>query len=106
MNKADLVAVTAAKTGKTKKDVDSILTARVEEISGAVADGEKVTLVGFGSFESRTRKARTGRNPATGEKMEIPETRVPLLGAGKQFKDLVCAITPGGIRHRLDRCNP
>jgi DNA-binding protein HU-beta len=55
----------------------------------AVSDGDKVTLVGFGSFESRERKAREGRNPKTGDKMEIPATRVPAFSAGKLFKDRV-----------------
>jgi len=65
------------------------LSAALEAIMEAVSDGDKVTLVGFGSFESRERKAREGRNPKTGDKMEIPATRVPAFSAGKLFKDRV-----------------
>lgn len=89
MNKGDLVDKVAAKASVTKKEADAVLTATVEAIMEAVSSGEKVTLVGFGSFEARDRKAREGRNPKTGDKMEIPATRVPAFSAGKLFKDKV-----------------
>lgn len=89
MNKGELVDKVADKTEVTKKQVDAVITATVEAIMEAVSEGEKVTLVGFGSFEPRERKAREGRNPKTGEKMEIKATRVPAFSAGKLFKDKV-----------------
>jgi DNA-binding protein HU-beta len=73
----------------TKKQADAVLTAAIETIIDAVSEGDKVTLVGFGSFEARERQAREGRNPKTGDKMEIPATRVPAFSAGKLFKDRV-----------------
>ena len=89
MNKGELVDKVAEKASVTKKQADAVLTAALEAIMEAVSDGEKVTLVGFGSFESRERKAREGRNPKTGDKMEIPATKVPAFSAGKLFKDKV-----------------
>lgn len=89
MNKGELVEAIAAKAETSKKEADAILTATVEVIMEAVANGEKVTLVGFGTFEPRTRAAREGRNPQTGKSIQIPETTVPAFSAGKQFKELV-----------------
>ncbi|NEQ78465.1 MAG: HU family DNA-binding protein [Okeania sp. SIO2D1] len=89
MNKGELVDEIAKKADVTKKQADAVLSAALEAIMEAVASGDKVTLVGFGSFESRERKAREGRNPKTGDKMEIPETTVPAFSAGKSFKELV-----------------
>jgi DNA-binding protein HU-beta len=89
MNKGELVDAVAAKADVTKKQADTVISAVVESIMEAVSAGEKVTLVGFGSFESRDRKAREGRNPKTGEKMEIPATKVPAFSAGKLFKERV-----------------
>lgn len=89
MNKGDLVDAVAQKATVTKKQADAVITATLEAIMEAVSDGDKVTLVGFGSFESRERKAREGRNPKTGEKMEIPATKVPAFSAGKLFKEKV-----------------
>ncbi|MBW4660968.1 MAG: HU family DNA-binding protein [Drouetiella hepatica Uher 2000/2452] len=89
MNKAELVTAIATKTEFSKKDIDLVLSAAIEAIQGAVAAGDKVTLVGFGSFEPRERAAREGRNPKTGEAMQIPANTVPAFSAGKQFKDLV-----------------
>ncbi|MDJ0518776.1 HU family DNA-binding protein [Dapis sp. BLCC M126] len=89
MNKGELVDAIAKKAEVTKKQADAVLSAALEAIMDAVAEGDKVTLVGFGSFESRERKAREGRNPKTGDKMEIPETTVPAFSAGKSFKELV-----------------
>jgi DNA-binding protein HU-beta len=91
LNKGQLIDAIASKVEApiTKKQIEIIVSANFEVIQGAVASGDKVTLVGFGSFESRDRQAREGRNPKTGEKMEIPATKVPAFSAGKQFKELV-----------------
>ncbi|MBD1876605.1 MULTISPECIES: HU family DNA-binding protein [Cyanophyceae] len=94
MNKAELVDKVAEKASAgdksmTKKDVDSVITATIDAIMEAVATGEKVTLVGFGSFERRERKEREGRNPKTGDTMVIPATKVPAFSAGKLFKEKV-----------------
>ncbi len=89
MNKGELVDAVAGRASVTKKQADSVLTAALDTIMEAVSRQDKVTLVGFGSFESRERKAREGRNPKTGEKMEIPATRVPAFSAGKLFKEKV-----------------
>jgi DNA-binding protein HU-beta len=89
MNKGELVNAIADKTGVTKKQADVTLSAAVDVIIDAVSNGDKVTLVGFGSFEPRDRKARNGRNPQTGKKLKIPATRVPAFSAGKQFKEKV-----------------
>jgi DNA-binding protein HU-beta len=92
MNKAELVDTIATKLeGTTKKEVDAVLSAAVEAIQAAVAAGDKVTLVGFGSFEPRDRQAREGRNPKTGETMQIPAMRVPAFSAGKHFKERVAS---------------
>ncbi|MGF1488234.1 MAG: HU family DNA-binding protein [Prochloraceae cyanobacterium] len=89
MNKGELVDKVAQKATVTKKQADAVITATIETIMEAVSAGDKVTLVGFGSFESRDRKAREGRNPKTGDKMEIPATTVPAFSAGKLFKEKV-----------------
>lgn len=89
MNKGELVDLLATKADTTKKDATALLDAFIDSVTMAVADGEKVTLVGFGSWEARERKAREGRNPKTGDKMKIPATRVPAFSAGKQFKEAV-----------------
>ena len=89
MNKGELVDKIAEKANVTKKQADSVLTAALESIVDAVSSGEKVTLVGFGAFEPRERKAREGRNPKTGAKMQIPATTVPAFSAGKLFKEKV-----------------
>lgn len=91
MNKGELVDQIAVKAGVTKKQADAVLTAAVEAIMEAVSDGDKVTLVGFGSFEARSRKEREGRNPKTNEKMVIPATKVPAFSAGKLFKEKVAS---------------
>ncbi len=89
MNKGELVDVIAIKAEVSKKDADAALTVVLEEIVAAVSSGDKVTLVGFGSFEQRARQAREGRNPRTGEKMQIAATRVPAFAPGKLFKQQV-----------------
>ena len=89
MNKSDLVAAIAAKTGETKKGAEDSLNAFVSVVTEALAKGDKVQLVGFGSFEVRKRAARKGRNPQTKEEIKIPASKAPVFKAGKAFKDLV-----------------
>lgn len=91
MNKGELIDAIADKAGVTKKQADAVLTSAMEVIMDAISEGNKVTLVGFGSFEQRERKAREGRNPKTGEVLRIPPTRVPAFSAGKVFKDKVAS---------------
>jgi DNA-binding protein HU-beta len=89
MNKAELIEAAAAKADTTQKAANALLNALIDSITQAVADGEKVTLVGFGSFEARKRKAREGRNPKTGEKIDIPATTVPAFSPAKHFREAV-----------------
>ena len=89
MNKGELVDAVADKAGVTKKEADAVVSAAIDVIVQTVASKEKVTLVGFGSFEPRQRKEREGRNPKTNQKMVIPATTVPAFSAGKSFKDAV-----------------
>lgn len=89
MNKTELIAEVANKAGLSRKDAEKALGAVVETITEAVVKGDKVQLVGFGSFETKQREARTGRNPKTKETIEIPATRVPEFKAGKALKDAV-----------------
>lgn len=89
MNKTELVAAVAAKSGISKKDADVAVAAVFDVIVDAIAEGDKVSLVGFGTFEQRTRKARVGCNPKTHENIEIPASKVPAFKAGKAFKDAV-----------------
>ncbi|HEY9844689.1 MAG TPA: HU family DNA-binding protein [Candidatus Caenarcaniphilales bacterium] len=91
MNKGELVDAIASKTQVSKKDADAVLTATLEAIVEAVSQGDKVSLVGFGSFEPRDRQAREGRNPKSGEAMTIPATRVPAFAPGKLFKEKVAS---------------
>jgi DNA-binding protein HU-beta len=93
MNKGELVDAVAERASVTKKQADAVLTAALETIMEAVSNDDKVTLVGFGSFESRERKAREGRNPSTGAPMTIPATTVPVFSAGKAFKELVSGVS-------------
>lgn len=89
MNKAELIDKVAEKASVTKKVANEVVSATLEVLEEAVAEGEKVTLVGFGSFEQRERKAREGRNPRSGELLTIPATKVPAFSPGKQFKERV-----------------
>ena len=89
MNKAELVAAVAEKTGLSKKDSEKAVNAAFDAISETLVEGGKVQLVGFGSFETKTRNARVGRNPRTKEEIEIPASRVPAFKAGKALKDTV-----------------
>ncbi|MFO7265523.1 MAG: HU family DNA-binding protein [Limnochordales bacterium] len=89
MNKTELIARVAEKTNLTKKAAGDAVEAVLEAITEALAGGDKVTLVGFGTFEVRNRAARRGVNPATGEAINIPASRVPAFKAGKQLKEMV-----------------
>ena len=89
MNKADLVAAVAAKTGDTKKSAEASVDAFVSVVKEALKKGDKVQLVGFGSFEVRKRAARKGRNPQTKKEIKIPASKAPVFKAGKQLKELV-----------------
>ncbi len=94
MNKAELVDAIAASASVTKKEADAVLSAMIEVVMETVANEDKVTLVGFGTFEARHRQAREGRNPSTGQPIKIPATTVPAFSAGKGFKDLVGTAKP------------
>ena len=87
MNKTELIAEVANKAGLSRKDAEKALGAVVETITEAVVKGDKVQLVGFGSFEVKAREARTARNPRTGEAMEIAASRTPTFKASKTLKD-------------------
>ena len=89
MNKTELIADVAEKADLSKKDAEAAITATVEAITQALTQGEKVQLVGFGSFEVKTRAARVGRNPKTGEEIPIAEAKLPVFKAGKALKDAV-----------------
>jgi DNA-binding protein HU-beta len=89
MNKEALVKTTADRAAVSQKEVSLILEALTETIMEAVAKGDKVALVGFGSFEARQRQERPGRNPKTGEPLTIPATKVPAFSPGKLFKEQV-----------------
>ena len=89
MNKTELVALMAEEAGITKKDAEKALNAFIGGVQNAVKVGDKVSLIGFGTFEARERAAREGKNPQTGEKIKIAACKVPAFKAGKAFKDLV-----------------
>lgn len=88
-NKAELVDRVAKKTQLTKKDVSAVVDALFETIQEALQAGEKVQVIGFGNFEVRERAARKGRNPQTGEEIQIEASKVPAFKAGKALKDAV-----------------
>ena len=89
MNKTELVANVAEKAGLTKKDAEKALTAVLESVQQALIEGDRVQLIGFGTFEVKARAARMGRNPQTGKNMEIPASKAPVFKAGKALKDAV-----------------
>lgn len=89
MNKVDLINTVAEKAGLSKKDAEKAVNAFVDSVQEALAKGEKVSLVGFGTFEVRERSARKGRNPQTGETIDIAAARVPAFKAGKVLKEAV-----------------
>lgn len=89
MNKAELIAAVAEKTGLSKKDSEKAINATLETVTTSLEAGEKVQLVGFGVFDVKERGVRMGRNPKTKEEIEIAASRVPTFKAGKAFKDTV-----------------
>ncbi|MCI5774995.1 MAG: HU family DNA-binding protein [Aerococcus sp.] len=88
-NKADLVQKIAEKTGEPKKTVQPIVDALFDSVQSYLADGESLQIIGFGNFEVRERAARRGRNPQTGEEIQIPASKVPAFKAGKALKEAV-----------------
>lgn len=91
MNKSDLIAAVAAKTGETKKNAETSINAMIDVIAETLASGDKIQLVGFGSFEVKQRAERKGRNPQTGKEMKIAAKKAPIFKAGKALKDTVNA---------------
>lgn len=89
MTKTELINVIAEKSGFTKKDSETALTAVIDSITDALVSGEKVSLIGFGTFEVKSRAARTGVNPRTKEQIEIAASKLPSFKAGKALKDAV-----------------
>jgi len=89
MNKVELINAMAAQTGLSKKDTEATLNSFINVISNELAKEEKVQLIGFGTFETRKRAARTGRNPQTGKELKIDAATVPAFKAGKALKDKV-----------------
>lgn len=89
MNKAELIASIAEKSKLTKKDSELALKAFIESVEDALSKGEKVQLVGFGTFETHDRAERKGRNPRTKEEITIPASTVPLFKAGNEFRNIV-----------------
>ena len=89
MNKAELVGAIAEKSGLSKKDSEKALAATIGAITDALKGGDKVQLVGFGTFEVKSRAARTGHNPKTHETITIPAAKLPQFKAGKSFKDAI-----------------
>ncbi len=89
MNKTELISITAEKSGITKKDAERVLNAALDAMTAELAKGGRVQLSGFGIFETKTREARTGRNPRTKQTIEIPASTVPVFKASKSLKDQV-----------------
>ncbi|MGL4521764.1 MAG: HU family DNA-binding protein [Bacilli bacterium] len=89
MNKTELINAVAEETGLTKKDATKAVETVLSSIVDALKNGDKVSIIGFGNFEVRERAARTGKNPKTGEPIEIAAKKVPAFKPGKQFKDAV-----------------
>ena len=89
MNKSELINAVAEKAALSKKDSEPAVTAALDAITAALAEGDEVRLVGFGTFEVKKREARIGRNPKTKEEIQIPATKVPSFKPGKALKDVV-----------------
>ena len=87
MNKAELINAVAASADVSKKEAEAVVSATLDAITGALQEGDKVQLVGFGGFETKKREARMGRNPKTKEAIEIPATTIPVFKAGKALKE-------------------
>ena len=89
MNKTELIAAVAAKTGLTKKDAEKVVNATIDTITESLVNGDKVNVSGFGIFEVKAREARVGRNPRTKETIQIPATKLPAFKASKTLKDAI-----------------
>ncbi len=89
MNKSELINVVAEKADLMKKDTEKVVSAVFESIKESLSKGEKVQVIGFGTFDVRARKEREGRNPATGEAIQVPAAKVPAFKAGKTLKERV-----------------
>jgi len=89
LNKSELIAAVAKEAGVSKAEAEKIVNATISSISKALAKGEKITLIGFGTFDVAKRKATTGRNPRTGEPIKIPARNVPKFSAGSKLKEAV-----------------
>ena len=89
MNKNELINTVAEKAALSKKDAEAAVTAALDAVAAALAEGDEVRLVGFGTFEVKKREARIGRNPKTKEEIQIPATKVPAFKPGKALKDIV-----------------
>ena len=89
MNKNELINAVAEKAALSKKDAEAAVTAALDAVAAALAEGDEVRLVGFGTFEVKKREARMGRNPKTKEEIQIPATKVPAFKPGKALKDIV-----------------
>ena len=89
MNKTELIAAVAERSGMTKKDAERVINATVDTITTSLVSGDKVQISGFGIFETKEREARVGRNPRTKETIEIPASRVPTFKPSKALKDIV-----------------
>ena len=89
MNKAELISAVAEKAELSKKDTEAVISAMLDTIAASLKDGDKVQLVGFGSFEVKKRAERIGRNPTTKDSIKIPASQVPVFKAGKALKDTV-----------------
>jgi DNA-binding protein HU-beta len=89
MNKSELIAAVAGKTGRSKKDTERSISALLDTLTDALAADDKVQLVGFGTFAVKERPARTGKNPNTGETVQVAASKVPVFKAGSLFKDAV-----------------
>lgn len=111
MNKSDLVDRVAEATGEAKTKISQVVDETINAVQGALAKGEKVTIPGFGTFQPRARKARTGRNPRTGATVKIPATTIPVFKAGQALKDLVSGkakltVTKTGARKSTAKKSP
>lgn len=95
MNKTELVNSVAEAAGLSKKQAEAAVKATLDSITNAMVAGDKVQLIGFGTFETRERAARTGRNPQTGKEIKIKASKVPAFKAGKALKDVVNAPKKG-----------
>ena len=89
MNKTELIAAAAQSAGLTKKDTERVINAAIDALTASLAQGDKVQISGFGTFEVKDREARVGRNPHTKETIDIPATKVPVFKASKALKDTV-----------------